>query len=65
MWIFKGTWKIFESWIIEGIFVNGLAWRGSEVVGEVLKTQQTGRIQNYILLMITAFGLAIAWFIFK
>lgn len=54
MSIFRFTFKIFERIVIEGIFINGLGWRGTEVVGETLKLQQSGKIQNYILIMVTA-----------
>jgi NADH:ubiquinone oxidoreductase subunit 5 (subunit L)/multisubunit Na+/H+ antiporter MnhA subunit len=63
MWIFRLTWNIFERIFIEGIFVNGLAWRGTEAVGEVLKTQQSGKLQNYVLIMVGAVLLTLAWMI--
>lgn len=62
---FRWIYKIFEKIIIEGIFINGLAWRGTEIFGEILKTQQSGQIQNYILIMATVFALSLAWVIFK
>ncbi len=64
MWNFRFKYKIFEKVIIEGIFINGLGWKGTEVVGEVLKIQQSGKIQGYVLLMVTVLGAAIAWVIF-
>lgn len=64
MWLFRFTYKIFERIVIEGIVINGLGHRGTEVVGEVLKTQQSGKVQNYAMIMITALGLALAYFIF-
>jgi NAD(P)H-quinone oxidoreductase subunit 5 len=64
MWLFRLTYKIFEKIIIEGIFINGLSWRGTEVVGEILKLQQSGRVQAYAITMVLAVGLAIALVIF-
>jgi len=64
MWFFRTTFGLFEKFIIEGIIVNGFAWRGTEVVGEVLKLQQSGKVQAYALTMVTAIGIAIAWIIF-
>lgn len=64
MWIFRTSYGLFEKFIIEGIIINGLAWRGTEVVGEVLKLQQSGKVQAYALTMVTAIGVAIAWIIF-
>ncbi len=64
MSIFRWTYKIFERWIIEGLLINGLAWRGSEAIGEVLKTQQSGKVQNYVLIMLGAVTLAVACVIF-
>jgi NADH:ubiquinone oxidoreductase subunit 5 (subunit L)/multisubunit Na+/H+ antiporter MnhA subunit len=60
MGFFRTSWKLFERVIIEGIVINGLAWRGTEVVGEVLKTQQSGKIQNYVLIMISSLILGIS-----
>lgn len=65
MGFFRATWKLFERIFIEGIFINGLAWRGTELVGEVLKTQQSGKLQNYALIMISAVGLVLAWTILR
>jgi NADH:ubiquinone oxidoreductase subunit 5 (subunit L)/multisubunit Na+/H+ antiporter MnhA subunit len=65
MGFFRITFKIFERFFIEGALVNGLAWRGTEVVGEVLKTQQSGKLQNYVLIMVSAVGLMLAWFVFR
>ena len=59
---FRITWKFFERVIIEGIIINGLAWRGSEFVGEVLKLTQSGRVQSYILIMFL--GLIVSVLIF-
>lgn len=64
MWIFRFTFTIFEKIIIEGIMINGIAWRGTELAGEVLKIQQSGKIQSYILMMITVMSVAIAWIVF-
>ena len=55
MSFFRVSWKFFERVIIEGLLINGLAWRGSEFVGEVLKLSQSGRVQNYILIMFLGF----------
>jgi NADH:ubiquinone oxidoreductase subunit 5 (subunit L)/multisubunit Na+/H+ antiporter MnhA subunit len=63
MGFFRTSWKLFERVIIEGIVINGLAWRGTEVVGEVLKTQQSGKIQNYAMVMVLALAGAIVWLI--
>ncbi|MDD9899054.1 MAG: NADH-quinone oxidoreductase subunit L [Candidatus Melainabacteria bacterium] len=65
MWFFRLTWTIFERFFIEGIFINGLAWRGTEVVGEVLKIQQSGKLQSYVLIMVTAVTIALAWLVFS
>ncbi|MDA0771461.1 MAG: NADH-quinone oxidoreductase subunit L [Cyanobacteria bacterium] len=65
MGFFRITFKAFERFFIEGIFVDGLAWRGTEVIGEVLKTQQSGKLQNYVLIMVSAVGLMLAWFILR
>lgn len=65
MFFFRSTWKIFEVIIIEGIIINGICWRGTEFVGEVLKVQQSGKLQNYVLVMLTAAMLVVAWFIFN
>jgi NADH:ubiquinone oxidoreductase subunit 5 (subunit L)/multisubunit Na+/H+ antiporter MnhA subunit len=51
MKLFRATWKFFERVVIEGIFINGFAWRGSELVGEILKLTQNGRVQSYIAIM--------------
>lgn len=51
MSFFRATWKFFERIVIEGIFINGFAWRGSEVVSEILKLTQNGRVQSYIAIM--------------
>jgi NADH:ubiquinone oxidoreductase subunit 5 (subunit L)/multisubunit Na+/H+ antiporter MnhA subunit len=51
MKFFRATWKFFERVVIEGIFINGFAWRGSELVGEILKLTQNGRVQSYIAIM--------------
>lgn len=59
MWFFKLTWRIFEKYFIEGFIVNGLAWRGTEAVGEVLKINQSGRVQQYVMIMILVPALAI------
>jgi NADH:ubiquinone oxidoreductase subunit 5 (subunit L)/multisubunit Na+/H+ antiporter MnhA subunit len=64
MWLFRLSFKIFEKVIIEGIFINGLGWRGTEVVGEVLKLQQSGRVQAYAITMLLAVVLAVALIIF-
>lgn len=64
MWIFRFTFALFEKIIIEGIFVNGIAWRGTELAGEVLKIQQTGKVQSYILIITTVVAVAIAWVVF-
>jgi len=64
MGFFRMSWKLFERVIIEGIVINGLAWRGTEVVGEVLKTQQSGKIQNYAIIMVTAVAGAVIWLIY-
>lgn len=62
MSFFRVTWKFFERIIIEGIVINGLAWRGSEFVGEVLKLTQSGKVQSYILIMFL--GLIVSLLIF-
>lgn len=64
MGFFRATWKLFERVIIEGIVINGIAWRGTEVVGEVLKTQQSGKIQNYVIIMVASLAAGIAWILF-
>lgn len=64
MWLFRSTWKLIERIFIEGLLVNGLAWRGSEVVGEVLKTQQDGRVQSYVLFIVTMMAIATGYFVF-
>ncbi len=64
MLIFRTTWQLFERFIIEGFFINGLAWRGSEVLGEVLKTNQSGRVQSYISNMVIAVAIAVAAILF-
>lgn len=58
MKLFRITWNIVDRFIIEGIFINGLAWRGTEAAGEVLRLNQTGKVQNYVLVM--AFVVAVA-----
>lgn len=67
MAFFRGTWNFFERFIIEGVFINGLAWRGTEVVGEVLRTNQTGKVQGYIASMVVSVVLitAVILFVFK
>jgi NAD(P)H-quinone oxidoreductase subunit 5 len=64
MRIFRASFKFFERTIIEGIFVNGLAWRGTEAVGEVLKLQQNGSVQSYVLIMIAGLVAVLALIIF-
>ncbi len=59
MSFFRWTYKIGERFIVETIFINGLAWRGTEVAGEILKTQQSGKVQNYALIMITTLVVAL------
>jgi len=65
MFIFRWTYKIFERIFIEGIIINGITWRGSEILGDILKVQQTGKIQSYALIMITALGATVAWVVFR
>ena len=65
MFLFRFTWKAFEVIIIEGFIINGICWRGTEFVGEVLKVQQSGKLQNYVLVMISAAMLMVAWFIYN
>jgi NAD(P)H-quinone oxidoreductase subunit 5 len=65
MFLFRLTWKAFEVVIIETIIINGICWRGTEFVGEVLKVQQSGKLQNYVLVMLSAAMLMIAWFIYN
>ncbi len=64
MGLFRFTFKLFERVFIEGIVINGLAWRGTEVAGEVLKTQESGKVQNYALIMAASLGIAVAWVVF-
>jgi proton-translocating NADH-quinone oxidoreductase chain L len=64
MTFFRLTFKLFERVFIEGIVINGLAWRGTELTGEVLKTQQSGKLQNYALIMVASVGVAVAWVVF-
>ena len=64
MTFFRLTFKLFERVFIEGIVINGLAWRGTELTGEVLKTQQSGKVQNYALIMVASLGIAVAWVVF-
>jgi NADH:ubiquinone oxidoreductase subunit 5 (subunit L)/multisubunit Na+/H+ antiporter MnhA subunit len=65
MFFFRATWKIIEVVFIEGLIINGICWRGTEFVGEVLKVQQSGKLQNYVLVMLSAAMLTVAWFIFN
>lgn len=64
MTFFRLTFKLFERIFIEGIIINGLIWRGSELKGEILKTQQSGNVQNYALIMVASIGIAVAWVVF-
>ncbi len=63
MYIFRGSWKIFEQIFIEGLIVNGICWKGTEFIGEVLKVQQSGKLQNYALIMLGSICILTAWFI--
>ena len=65
MFLFRSSWKIIERFLIEDTIINGICWRGTELVGEVLKVQQGGKMQNYVLVMISAVAIAVAWFIFN
>jgi NADH:ubiquinone oxidoreductase subunit 5 (subunit L)/multisubunit Na+/H+ antiporter MnhA subunit len=64
MAFFRVTWGFIDKFIIEGIFINGFAWRGTEFTGEILKLTQSGRVQAYILTMIAAVGIAVAVLVF-
>lgn len=64
MTFFRVTWGFIDKFIIEGLFINGLAWRGTEFTGEVLKLTQSGRVQAYILTMVAAVGIAVAVLVF-
>ncbi len=64
MTFFRLTFKLFERVFIEGVIINGLAWRGTEVAGEVLKTQESGKVQNYALIMVASVGVAVAFVVF-
>jgi proton-translocating NADH-quinone oxidoreductase chain L len=59
MSLFRLSWRVFEKYILEGLFVNGLAWRGSEAIGEILKLSQSGKVQQYVMLMILVPTIAI------
>ena len=62
MSFFRISWKLIERVFIEGIVINGLAWRGSEFVGEILKLSQSGKVQSYILMMFI--GLVVSVLVF-
>ena len=64
MTIFRGTFKLFERGILEGLLINGLAWRGTEATGEIIRSNQTGKVQNYIITMVLAVSLIFAYFLF-
>ncbi len=64
MGFFRLTFKLFERVFIEGVVINGIAWRGTEVAGEILKTQQSGKVQNYALIMVASLGIAVAFVVF-
>jgi NAD(P)H-quinone oxidoreductase subunit 5 len=51
MFTFRATWKIFERVIIEGLIINGILYKGTQTVGDILKFTQSGKLQNYIGLM--------------
>lgn len=65
MSVFRFTFKLFEKIFIEGLVINGIVWRGTEVIGEVLKTQQSGKVQNYALIMVASVILVVSWVIFR
>ncbi len=64
MAIFRAIWNFLDKFIIEGLFINGLAWRGTEFSAEVLKLTQSGRIQAYILTMLASVAIAVGFLLF-
>lgn len=64
MAFFRATWKLIDRYIIEGIFVNGLAWKGTELAGDWLKLTQSGRVQAYVMLMFFSVLALAAYFFF-
>jgi len=62
LWAFaRGLWRVFDAWVIDGLFVNGIpalvAW-----IGALARRFQNGDVQRYAA--VTALGVAALLYVF-